>query len=483
VAFRLLAILLGLMPFVLLEILFAALGWGRPKYYEDDPLVDFRAVRPLFVRNPETDLYEIPPTRQDYFRPQSFPAHKAPDEFRIFCLGGSTVQGRPYSTETSLTTWLQLSLQAAGPARSWRVVNCGGVSYATYRLMPILEEVLGYDPDLIIVYTGQNEFLEDRTYRDLRDRSQALARIERWASRLRIYCLAREACLRFGGPLSEQGAPDRSVLGEEVEAILDYRGGLEHYHRDEHWHRDVVAHFSVNVSRMVSLTRRAGVPLVLVNPVSNLRDCPPFKSEHRAGLSSGPQQKWETLVQSARRRYGTDLRQAVELFEQAAAIDDRHAGLQYQLGQCYDALGDMERAKRHYLLAKDLDVCPLRMLEVMHERLRDIAVQSGTPLVDARALIAEQCRGGIPDESWMADHVHPSIRGHQRIADALADGLVSQGVVQPSADWHARRDLAYQTHLDSLDTMYFEEGKRRLAGLQRWARGRSTLVPQPKRAK
>ena len=44
------------------------------------------------------------------------------------------------------------------------MINCGGVSYASYRLGPILDEVLGYEPDLIMLYTGHNEFLEARTY-------------------------------------------------------------------------------------------------------------------------------------------------------------------------------------------------------------------------------------------------------------------------------------------------------------------------------
>ena len=31
---------------------------------------------------------------------------------------------------------LELSLRAARPEREWDVINCGGVSYASYRLVP-----------------------------------------------------------------------------------------------------------------------------------------------------------------------------------------------------------------------------------------------------------------------------------------------------------------------------------------------------------
>ena len=151
------------MPLLLAEVLCILCDWGRPEEL-GDPFVGFRGSRPLFVRRDDQDRYVLDPDRETFFRPESFAAHKGAREFRIFCLGGSTVQGRPYAIETSFTTWLELSLQAAAPDRQWEVVNCGGVSYASYRLAPILSEILNYQPDLIIVYTGHNEFLEERTY-------------------------------------------------------------------------------------------------------------------------------------------------------------------------------------------------------------------------------------------------------------------------------------------------------------------------------
>ncbi|MCA9224767.1 MAG: SGNH/GDSL hydrolase family protein, partial [Planctomycetales bacterium] len=161
VGFRIGAIVLGLLPLVMLEFVLRAGGWGRPGDV-DDPYVGFASTSPLFQLTADGQSYEIAPGRLEYFRPESFPARKGPGEFRIFCLGGSTVQGRPYSTETSFTAWLELHLKAADDRREWNVINCGGVSYASYRLTPILRETLAYQPDLYILYTGHNEFLEER---------------------------------------------------------------------------------------------------------------------------------------------------------------------------------------------------------------------------------------------------------------------------------------------------------------------------------
>ncbi|MCH8149945.1 MAG: SGNH/GDSL hydrolase family protein, partial [Planctomycetes bacterium] len=345
--FRAGAVLLGLAPFFLAEGACLLFDWGRPSLH-DDPFVGFSAVRPLFVLSEDGRRYEIPRGRQKFFRPESFAAEKGADEFRIFCLGGSTVQGRPLAIETSFTTWLEIALAEADPRRRWEVVNCGGVSYASYRLAPILEEVLLYKPDLIVLYTGHNEFLEDRTYRSLKEQSAAMRGVLEQVSRLRTFTLLREVGLRLVGDASGE-TPGRPILKTEVEALLDYRGGLEMYHRDDAWRRDVVQHFRYNLRRMVAMAHDAGAPVVLVNPVCNLRDSPPFKAQHRDGLTPEERRRWSELWSSAEQHYASDMQKAAALLRRAVEIDPLHAGAHYQLGKCYDALGQDVQAGEAYL--------------------------------------------------------------------------------------------------------------------------------------
>jgi len=529
--FRVAAVMIGLSPFAAAEAVFAIFDWGRPTYRED-PFVGFRAVHPLFVLNEDGTRYEIAPSRQGYFRPDSFARRKGSNEFRIFCLGGSTVQGRPFAIETSFPTWLELSLEAAVPSvghgnappngrsREWEVVNCGGISYASYRLVPILEEVLGYQPDLVIIYTGHNEFLEDRTYAHVKSMPGIVVRPYELVLRTRTYTLLRKGYVRLRAGWKE--VPDRRpVLESEVDAMLDHRGGLEQYHRDEQWRRACIEHFRFNLRRMVEMACQAGVPLILMNPVSNLRDCPPFKAQHRDGLTAEELKRWEALLAEAAKHRSTNVYQAALILQQAMAIDDQHAGLHYMLAECYDAMGMTDEAATAYLKAKELDVCPLRILEPMNQAVVEIAGQTGTPLVDVRKLyekldVAEQKgipladvrkrgergegRGesedaggegseidpstltpcplshisGIPGGYLLVDHVHPSITGHQLIANALADEMVRQGFVQPVPDWTSNRDRLYRKHLASLDDFYFSKGLERLERVRRWTQGKAS---------
>ena len=472
---RLGAVVVGLVPFVLAELVFVALDWGRPTN-RDDPFVGFSAVYPLFVPTADGARYEVAASRQGYFRPDSFAARKAADEFRIFCLGGSTVQGRPFAIETALTTWLELNLQTADPRRQWQVVNCGGISYASYRLVAILEEVLGYEPDLIILYVGHNEFLEDREYGHIRDLPRVLARPWELATQTRTYNLVREGYVALAGSPEATAPEGRPVLGPETDAMLDYEGGLQRYHRDATWRRGVIEHFRYAMGRMVRMARDAGVPLILMNPVCNLRDSPPLKSQHRDGLSPQEQRRWESLCREAESYLGADVRAARDLLRQAMTIDDQHAGLHYSLAKCYDALGDTGQAREAYVRAKELDVCPLRVLEPMNDAITDIARRSATPLVDVRDLFERRSRDGIPGRYLLIDHVHPTIAGHRLIADALTDELVRQGIARPVEGWERKRDAKARRHLDALGDFYFAKGAQRLEAVRGWARGQANVV-------
>jgi lysophospholipase L1-like esterase len=467
--FRVAAVAVGLLPLAVCEAILGALDLGRPTAH-DDPFVGFSAVRPLFALNKEGTRYEIPPAHMNFFRRDGFAAVKPPDEFRIFCLGGSTVQGHPFSIETSFTTWLELSLRAADPSRRWEVVNCAGVSYATYREAMIVEELLGYKPDLIILCTGHNEFLEDRSYGHLK-RAPALLRFPlEQASRLRTFNLLCAASRRVLGNRSGQAPDRRTKLAPDVEAVLDFEGGLASYHRNEEWRQTVIDHFRFNLRRMVTMAHAAGVPVLLLNPVSNL-ETPPFKSEHRAAMSAAEVRRFDALWDEARQWFGRSLPEAIALLQRAIALDDQHAGIHYTLAQCYKDCGRFDEARAEFVRAKDLDICPLRILEPMNQATLEIARATRTPVIDLVAYFAAQSPGGITGYNWLVDHVHPSIIGHQRIAELVLDELVRLGYVHRRANWTAERDRLYRQNLDSLDDFYYLMGQKRLGNLRLWSEG------------
>jgi lysophospholipase L1-like esterase len=390
----------------------------------------------------------------------------------VFILGGSTVQGRPYAIETAFSSWLELSLPLVDPSRQWEVVNCGGVSYASYRLAPILQEILSnYQPDLIILYTGHNEFLEDRAYDQAGRFGSGVTGAHRLASASAVYRAARTAWARY---LAEEQRP-RPKLAEEVDTLLDHEGGLESYRRDDPWRSAVMDHFQFNVQRMVHMCRAARTPIVLCNPVVNLRDCPPFKFSPSESLAVDEQHAIEERWREAKAD-DLSLDARIDRLRALSALDPRHAGIHFHLAKCLEAAKEDEAARLHFVRAKDEDLCPLRILEPMREQLRRIAELEHAPLVDIEGDFSETNSMRAAGNEWMVDHVHPTIEGHQRIAAALLNEMIRQGWVRPIQDqptYQAARREAFRRHLATLDESYFGRGQQRLEGLRRWTQGRA----------
>ena len=469
IVLRALAVVIGLSPFVAIEVGLHSVSWNETNEVQD-PYVGFSSIRPLFVLNDEATEYEIAETRYPLFQPDSFLADKPADGFRIFCLGGSTVQGRPYSIETSFSSWLEMSLRSACSDQNWEVVNCGGVSYASYRLVPILKEILEYEPDLIVLYTGHNEFLEDRTYEAVKQKPQWLLSFHETLSSFKTYRFFRSLFVQHKASGSANPTA-RQMLPVEVEAELDFQNGLEFYERDDRWREGVVTHFEFNLAQMAKMARTAGTPLILVNPVSNLKGTPPFKSEFRQTVPLEVRQEIDSLA-TGRSGTFTSVNQEAERLRELLKLAPDYAELPYRLGQCLVAQEQWEAAHQLLIQAKDSDICPLRMLEPMHAVIFQTARKFDLPLVDVRSYFEERSVGGIPGDQFLLDHVHPTIFGHQCIAQLLTGKMNELGLLEVSnPGWVEDWKQACVQRLESLDFMYFQRGEDRLRGLQRWSRG------------
>ncbi len=475
---RLTAVLLSLSPLLFAEILLRQIDTGAGEAIDRDPFVDLHQLRPLFEKNESSGRWEIPEHRFNFFRPDSFAADKPAGSRRIFVLGGSTVQGRPYAIETAFSTWLKLRLQAASPGTTFEVVNCGGVSYASYRVALILREVLQHQPDAIVIYTGHNEFLEDREYAEVRQMGSVRRWIAQMASHIRLVAWIREQW--EGGAESSEAGP-LTVLPSEVDARLDHIGGLDHYVRDPQWQAAVEFHFGQTIEQMIGLCAAADVPLILCEPACDLVRTPPFKvtSIFKPGTADG--RKFEAKWREATNPGGT-IDERLAASHACLEMDPRHAGANYVAGRLHYERGELAEARPRLVAARDYDVCPLRATTAIVDAVEDAARKRGVPLVDTDRLLdarnhdGSRIPDGIADPEYFVDHLHPSIAGHQVIGQAVAAEIASLGWFDHFEDGQEAerryQELAQQ-HLDSLNEDYYARGRQRLEGLKRWAAGRA----------
>jgi tetratricopeptide (TPR) repeat protein len=414
-------------------------AWGvKPAYYTSDPYAGFTPQVPHFQTEKDgagQETVTLVPSKRESFNDQRFLKHKPPGTFRIICLGGSATYGRPYWDHTSFPGWLRMFLPKADPSRTWEVINAGAISYASYRIKGLMAELAQFEPDMFVVYTGENEFLERRTYASVFETPGLLRNAAGLASRLRLATVSQRG-LDLAGFLGKDATNTATQLREEVTTISIRSVGPEAYTRNEAFQKQVLSHYEAGLNAMVDLAAEAKARLLFVTPVSNLRDFAPFKSENRTGLSAEILRAWNEAYEKGRAL----LKQArpadaVQAFQGALTIDNRHADLLYRTGQALLALGKDGEARDFFIRAKDEDICPLRALSATLEAMRKVAHDRGVPLLDWEAMASAGSTHRIPGEELLADHVHLQIPGSRLLAVDILERLAAEKIVTLAPGW------------------------------------------------
>jgi len=462
--------------FLLLEGGLALFGI-KPLLKTEDPFVGFASNAPLFTPAPGPHGSQYLVTAQNkrgYFNVQGFPKTKDPGTYRIFTMGGSTTYGRPYDDKTSFSGWLREFLPMADSNRNWEVINAGGISYASYRVAHLMEELINYQPDLFIIYTGHNEFLEERTYGQIRDMSPLIKNTVSVLNKTRTWS-AMNSALKSLGLHPQKEEAKRETLGARVDTILDLTVGLDHYRRDDKLRENILEHYRLSLERMIALARSVGAEVMFVTPASSQNDCTPFKSQHTPGLEPSVQQRTEQMLTQAKEAMRTEAwQEALNILETAAAENPRHAELQYRRGQALLALERFEEAKTAFRIASDEDICPLRALTPMNRIVKDIASEQQVALVDYVEILENRMQAikgyPIPGAEYFLDHVHPTIEGHKILALALIEKMITQGLVRQDEKWNEQAIAKVAAYVEGqIDRTTHGQALANLARVLLWA--------------
>lgn len=464
------SLLVAALVFGTVEGVLALCGVG-PLTETHDPFVGFESTLPLF-RERTTDtghvVLETSPAKLAYFNDQQFPKKKPAGTYRVFCLGGSTTYGRPYDHRTSFPGWLQELLSAADDRHTWEVINAGGVSYASYRVATVMEELAGYEPDLFVVYSAHNEFLEDRTYREVRDAPLLARRATALLARTRTTALIHS--WYHGDPVDN----DLDILSGEVDEAMNHTVGPTAYHRDDTLRNRILAHYRLNLQRMIRIADGSGAKLVLVGPAANLKDCSPFKSQHRDDLTDRERRRWMELYDHAISLAGEGkFEGSLAIFQDAVAIDDRHAGLHFRMGHVLFNLRRFPAARSAFERAVKEDVCPLRAGNRIRQTVLQLAEQHRIPLIDFSAVAVNRCLHAghnCPGKEVFLDHVHPTIEANRLLAEAIVETLIDETIVTANPSW---KDDVEQTVsrrvMSGVDHRAHTAALRNLAKVFNWA--------------
>ena len=127
-----------------LEAAFRAMGLFAPA----DPFIVFRDGQ-----GREMVRYQWSGLKPEFCR------DKAPGAFRIIIAGGSTALGFPFHPRSSFGQRLQWLLEDSLPGLEVEVINLGRMGMNAAEVKEAVSAALAFQPDLVVVYSGQNEFI------------------------------------------------------------------------------------------------------------------------------------------------------------------------------------------------------------------------------------------------------------------------------------------------------------------------------------
>ena len=336
----------------------------------------------------------------EHFFVEPAPANR----YRVVFVGASTVQGFPHPRRLAAASFLQAMLADAWPEREVEVVNLGITSIASFAVAQVVEDALVLSPDLVVVYTGHNEFY-------------GLYGAGRY-HRLQFFLRQLHLTHLVDGLLGGIGARDEptdlikmAAARGEVPLHGPGRAMAEQNLRD-------------NLRRVARVCERAQVPLVLCTIVANDAGFAPV------GSTEGGE-AWKARVEQAAqvltRGYVApdDAEDALQQLEQAAALASEHAWLWYLQGRALERLGREAQAQRAFRKARDLDTMPWRAPTAHNAVIRAVAKEHGAVLADVEAAFADAAPAQGVGWEWMVDHVHFSVAGQALLARTVLHSVAA----------------------------------------------------------
>jgi lysophospholipase L1-like esterase len=449
-------LLAGVACLVGLELLLRLVGAGEkaPAY---DPMVGFSAAVPLFERIERPDgtaVFRITPARllnDSRAAPvpqREFLAEKPSNGFRVFVVGESSAAGHPYPPAYAFGEWLERRLTASLPDLSVEVVNAAVAGYSSRRALIATREIAGYAPDLIIVYSGHNEWAERRYYSRLIEMDPRLFRLRERLFSTRLFAVVSHWVDR--GREDPRLALERYVSGQREEfvemfAVFSRRvEGGDYATPEQLAQRDSL--YRLNLEEMATIAQAANARVLFLTLSQNFADWAPGASTHRPELPEAEQARWQAhFDEGLRAASAGDCAAALEAWGRALAVDDEYALLHYRIAGCERALGRFDAARSHYRRASDLDRVPHGAPGYFNDMIRQVAENRGALLVDTDAALVAASEHGLVGDDLFIEFVHPNLRAHQVIAREIASALRDAGIPRPSPAWRDVNDVEYST--------------------------------------
>jgi tetratricopeptide (TPR) repeat protein len=421
VLFKVIGLLTPVIILCLAEVLLRLFGYG----YDTSLFIKYPNDHDFMVLNPDAaKKYFVTPALAPSGNSEIFRAQKDSNTTRIFVLGESTTIGFPYFHNGSFHRWLLYRLMRTYPGQNFEVINLSLTAVSSYTVADIAKELVSYQPDAILIYSGHNEY-----YGTLGIGSSSklggsplITRVMLYLRQLRLTQLASNTYQKIANFIRR----DKGHGGETMMRLMVadqripyqsplFKKGLEQ--------------FRANMERTLNTLHRHNIPVFISNLVSNEKDFKPFiSSEVDSMRFPGFRENYLLGLKALDNKDSTE---AVQYFERADEIFPNHAQCIFYLGELAYSRNDFKKAKKYFLKASDLDELRFRAPEEIDTIIEELCRKyPNAHLVDSKKAYEDWSGSDLIGNNLILEHVHPNLLGYALLSDAFYETMKSSAFLR-----------------------------------------------------
>lgn len=361
---------------------------------------------------------------QKYFAPDSptipefktalFRKKKLPGTYRVMCLGESTMFGTPYDMNANIGGIVRKELRRLLPAREVEVINWGASAINSNVVLDFAPALVAYDPDLVLVYLGHNEFYgPDGVGAPWLERKLPFfTGVRRAFEKLRLVRVV-QSWFRSPRPSS------RDEAGNLMKQVS--KGSLVALNSPDA--DRIFSRYEENLRRIILTFRDGHIPVVVSEVTSNLM-FPPFVTDSLHGIAR-PLDGIRTAFEAG--GYDTVL----SLYRSLPPVDSSNAFVLYWAGRAALKTGDRPLASRLLASARDHDLLKFRAPSRINEIIHQVCTTTRTPIVRADSIFCAIDQEGVPGDSLFWEHLHPNLKGYYHLAGGFLHTILESKMIEP----------------------------------------------------
>ncbi|MBU0635319.1 MAG: hypothetical protein KKB82_01030 [Candidatus Omnitrophica bacterium] len=377
------------------EFVLRSIGISSPPsiYYEGFKEDEFQFIyrdiyKPIYHKECEKGEWFYV-RQKDRFNCERFSAVKLLDKFRIFILGGSVAKSWETAKLEEMFNKLSIDKKA-------EIINCAMGGFDAYRTALIAKEILQYEPDLIIVLSGNNEFYDQVKI------NFGLYNINAFFRKSWLYGTIQDFFL--------------------AKLWLGCRGG-----------KDRFVGYEKYIRQIAKMSKEKEVPLILCTLPFNFKDYPPIILPNETEFLD------ESYVSATFLLERGQYLEAANVFKQY--LNERPASVlgAYYLGKTYEKLKDYQAAKKYYLQAVDLSADRWASANSSSNKIiRQICREEEVGWADLEHAFMEIAEYGLVGREQLLDNCHWWLDHYLLVAQVVLKTMLKNKLIYSEEIVHTK---------------------------------------------